>query len=79
MDSFHWILFSFCMTRSKVFVFDSLYKTTDKSRYQDVVELIKTAWTCLCDKYPGKFRKNLYVHYDWPVRVFAYSSILTLQ
>ena len=79
MDSFHWILFSFCMTRSKVFVFDSLYKTTDKKRYQDVVELIKTAWTCLCDKYLGKFRKNLYVHYDWPVRVFAYSSILTLQ
>jgi hypothetical protein len=74
MESFHCILFSFCMTRSKVFVFDSLYKTTDKSRYQDVVELIKTAKTCLCDKYdPRKFRKNLYVHYDWRVRVFAYS------
>jgi hypothetical protein len=58
MDNFHWILFSFCMTRSKVFVFDSLYKTTDKRRYQDVVELIKTAWTCLCDKYLGKFCKK---------------------
>jgi predicted RNA-binding protein with PIN domain len=78
MDNFHWVLFSFCMTRSKVFVFDSLYKTTGKSRYQDVVELIKTAWNCLCDKYIGKFHKNLYVHYDWPVCVFASSSILTL-
>jgi hypothetical protein len=79
MDNFHWILFSFCMAWSKVFVFDSLYKTTYKSRYQDIIELIKTAWTCLYDKYPGKFNKNLYVHYDWPVRVFAYLSILTLQ
>jgi hypothetical protein len=79
MDNFHWILFSFCMTRSKVFVFDSLYKTTDETRYQDVVELIKTAWTCLRDKYLGMFHKNLYAHYDWPVHVFAYSLILTLQ
>jgi hypothetical protein len=71
MDSFHWILFSFCMARSKVFVFDSLYKTTDKSRYQDIVELIKTAWTCLCEKYPEKFNKNLFVHYDWPVCIPA--------
>jgi hypothetical protein len=44
MDNFHWIIFSFCMTRSKVFVLDSLYKTTDKTRYQDIIELIKTAW-----------------------------------
>jgi hypothetical protein len=79
MDSFHGILYSFCMTRSKVFVFDSLYKTTDKNRYQYVVELIKTAWTCLCDKYLGKFRKNIHVHYDWLVHVFACSSTLTLQ
>jgi hypothetical protein len=71
MNNFHWILFSFCMARSKVFVFDSLYKTTDKSRYQDIVELIKTAWTCLCEKYPEKFNKNLFVHYDWPVCIPA--------
>jgi hypothetical protein len=64
MDNFHWVLFNFCMTRRKVFVFDSLYKTTDKSRYQDVIELIKIAWTCLCDKYPVKFNKNLYLRYD---------------
>jgi hypothetical protein len=61
------------MSRSKVFVFDSLYKTTNKSRYKDVVELIKTAWTYLYEKYPRKFNKNLYVHYDWPVCVLAYS------
>jgi hypothetical protein len=79
MDSFHWVLFSVCITRSKVFVFNSLYNTTDKSICQNVIELIKTTWTCLYDKYPGKFNKNLYVHYDWLVRVFAYSSILTLQ
>jgi hypothetical protein len=74
MDSFHWILFSFCMTRSRVFVFDSLYKTTDKSRYQDIVELIKTAWTCLCDKYPGKFNKNLMF-----TMIGQYVSLLILQ
>jgi hypothetical protein len=78
MDSFHWILFCFCMARSKVFVFDSLYKTTEKSRFQDIIELIKTKWTCLCDKYPGKFHKKPYVHYDWPVRVLPY-SVLTIQ
>jgi hypothetical protein len=78
MENFHWILFHFCMARSKVFVFDSLYKIKNKSRYQDIVELIKTTWTCLCDNYPGMFNKNLYVHYDLLVRVLAY-SILTIQ
>jgi hypothetical protein len=78
MNNFHWILFSFCMARSKVFVFDSLYKTIDKSRYEDVIELIKAAWTCLCGKHLGKFNNNLYVHYDWPVCVLAY-SLLTRQ
>jgi hypothetical protein len=78
MDSVHWILFSFCMAWSKVFVFDSLYKATDKSRYQDVIELIKLAWTCLCDTYTEKFNNNLYVHYDWQVCVLAY-SLLALQ
>jgi hypothetical protein len=58
MDNFHWIIFSFCMARSKVFVFDSLYKTKDKSRYQDTVELIKTAWTCLYEKYPESSTKT---------------------
>ena len=78
MDSFHWILFGFCMSLSKVFVFDSLRETTDKKLYKDVVNLINLAWTCLCDKYPEKFKENLYFHYDWPVCVLAY-SLLTIQ
>jgi hypothetical protein len=58
MDNFHWILFSFCTVRSRVFVFDSLVKTTDKSRYQDVIELIEIAWTCLYEKYPRKVQQE---------------------
>jgi hypothetical protein len=63
------------MVRSKVFVFDSLYKTIDKTRYQDIVELIKFAWTYLCEKYLGKFNKNLFVHYDWLVCIPTYSLL----
>ena len=78
MDSFHWILFVFCMPRNKVVIFDSLRKTMDKSKYQDVVNMIKLAWSCLSAMYPDKFKENLYVHYDFPVCVLAY-SLLTIQ
>jgi hypothetical protein len=58
MNRFHWILFSFCMAQSKVFFFDSLYKTTDKTRYQDIVELIKIAWTCPLKSTPESSTKT---------------------
>lgn len=73
MDSFHWILFGFCPPRSKVFVYDSLRATSDKSKYQDVVNMIALARNCLAAKYPGKFNEDLYFHYDFLVCVLAYS------
>ena len=71
MHSFHWILFAFCPSLSKVFIFDSLRATSDKSAYQDVVEMIKLAWARLCVEHPRKYKENLYFHYDFPVCVFC--------
>jgi hypothetical protein len=71
MHNFHWILFAFCPSLSKVFIFDSLRATSDKSAYQNVVEMIKLAWTRLCVEHPGTYKENLYFHYDIPVCVFV--------
>jgi hypothetical protein len=57
VDSFHWILFSFFVDLSKVFIFDSFRVTSDKTKY-NVVDMLKQAWTHLCRKHGGKSKRT---------------------
>ena len=51
MHSFHWILVCIMIEEHKVCVFDSLRR--DKSKYQDLIDLINIAWSRYLRKHIG--------------------------
>jgi len=51
MHSFHWILVCIMTEEHKVCVFDSLRQ--DKSKYQDLIDLINIAWSRYLRKHIG--------------------------
>ena len=51
MHNFHWILVCIMIEEHKVCVFDSLRQ--DKSKYQDLIDLINIAWSRYLRKYIG--------------------------
>ena len=51
MNIFHWILFCIRIEEHKVLVYDSLRQ--DKSKYQDLIEVVNTAWSRYLRKHIG--------------------------
>ena len=51
MHSFHWILLCIRIEEHKVLVYDSLRQ--DKSKYQDIIEVVNTAWSRYLHKHIG--------------------------
>ena len=51
MHSFHWILLCIRIEEHKVLVHDSLRQ--DKSKYQDLIEVVNTAWSRYLRKHIG--------------------------
>ena len=51
MQSFHWILLCIRIEEHKVWVYDSLRQ--DKSKYQDLIDLINIAWSRYLCKHIG--------------------------
>jgi len=51
MHSFHWILLCIRIEEHKVLVYDSLRQ--DKSKYQDLIEVVNTAWSRYLRKHIG--------------------------
>ena len=51
MHSFHWILLCIRIEEHKVWVYDLLRE--DKSKYQDLIELINIAWSHYLRKHIG--------------------------
>ena len=51
MHSFHWILFCIRIEEHKVLVYDSLRQ--DKSKYQNLIEVVNIAWSRYLRKHIG--------------------------
>ena len=51
MHSFHWILLCIRIEEHKVWVYDLLRQ--DKSKYQDIIEVVNTAWSRYLHKHIG--------------------------
>ena len=51
MHNFHWILHCIRIEEHKVLVYDSLRQ--DKSKYQDLIEVVNTTWSRYLRKHIG--------------------------
>ena len=67
--SFHWILLSIEIDRSRVVVFDSLRKP--KEKYQSLIDILQSAWAWFIRKHIGVATtpSDLYIKTDFPVRI----------
>ena len=75
-NSFHWILLSIEIDRSRVVVFDSLLKP--KENYQSLIDILQSAWAQFIRKQLGVATtpSELHIKTDFPVRIHIMHLLL---